>query len=144
MNPAYISKPLKRQSWPAIARFLVFGAFNYLAGNLIFTSIWWFWGTKFPYWFIALLATMTASIVSYSTHTFGTLRSHSFDRRNLAFYALVQGIGLIISSLLVPKVAQMLNINLLPVQYDWSAIFSIIGIALLKILANQTKGNEKA
>ena len=139
MNPAYISKSLRRQSWPIVARFLMFGAFNYFAGNLIFTAYWLIWGSKFPYWFIALLATITASVVSYSTHTFGTLRSRSFDRRNFTFYALVQGIGLVVSSLLVPKVTQTLNMSLLPVQYAWSAIFSIIGIGLLKILADRTE-----
>jgi hypothetical protein len=120
------------------ARFLAFGTLNYIVGNLFFTGYWWYLGTHVPYLIVAMLSTLTASVFSYFTHTFGTLSSRTFNGHNLMLYACVQGIGLIVSALLVPKVTQLLQIKLLLVQYTWSALFSIIGIILLRSLVGRT------
>ena len=141
MIPSHVSSSPQKQPSIITIRFLIFGAINYIAGNLIFTAYWWRLSAIAPYWFVALVATITASVVSYSTHTFGTLRSRIFDKRNLLLYTCMQGVGLLVSSVLVPGVSRISHIHLLLVQYGWSGLFSIVGILTLRRL-NARKGHS--
>jgi len=125
-----------QESWRLTIRFLLVGTLNYVAGNLIFTFYWWAFHHKLAYFLIALLTMLSTSLFSYSTHTFGTLKSRRFEKTDLGIYTFIQGIGLVSSVILVPRVSSIFEVHLLLVQYIWSAIYSVMGILLLKMLVN--------
>ena len=117
---------------------MAFGFLNYIAGNVIFTGYWWWLGDHIPYWSVALLTTVTTSIFSYFTHTFGTLRSRKFNSHNLAIYAGLQTLTLVLFSLSVPRLSRTLEIQLLYVQYLVSALLSVLNLIILKALNERT------
>ena len=134
MIRTFVTNSSRRESWGIALRFLAFGSLNYLVGNLIFTAYWWWLGADLPYWSVALFSTITTSIFSYFTHTFGTLRSRKFNGRNLSIYASLQVFTLIIFSLSVPRLSRSLGIHLLIVQYVVSAFLSVMNLLVLKAL----------
>lgn len=139
MTRTFATNPARRQSWGVALRFLAFGSLNYLVGNVIFTGYWWALRDAIPYWTVALVTTVTTSIFSYFTHTFGTLRSRKFNGRNLAIYAGLQTLTLVLFSVSVPRLSRSLGVHLLYVQYVVSAIFSILSLLALRALNNRTQ-----
>lgn len=134
MTRKLLIKVLKAINSIISTRFLIVGATNYLFGNLVFTLLWSLLSAHLSYLILASASTIISSLFSYASHTFVTLKEKTFIMQNFSLFSLVQLMGLIVSVLLVPRVASSLVVNLLLIQYLWSAIFSIVGVLLLKLL----------
>ena len=112
-------------------KFMAVSGFNFLVGYLIFSLVWLGLNQYVNYLFIAGIATVFASIWSFQTHNRITLERTSFKSFVSAQYMSFQVVALFLSSVIVPKAATSMDLNLLVVQLFWSLLLSLFGLVVL-------------
>jgi uncharacterized membrane protein YiaA len=112
-------------------KFIAVSGINFLVGFLIFSLTWLALNQYLNYFSIAIIATVLASIWSFQTHNRITLERTSIKNFISTHYLTFQIAALLLSSLIVPKVAITMQLNLLFVQLFWSLILSLLGLLVL-------------
>jgi|688.fasta_scaffold546678_2 putative flippase GtrA len=112
-------------------KFIVVSGINFLVGFLIFSLTWLALNQSTNYLSIAVIATVLASIWSFQTHNRITLERTSIKNFVSAQYMSFQIVALLLSSMIVPKAATLMHLNLLVVQLLWSFVLSLIGLLIL-------------
>jgi hypothetical protein len=112
-------------------KFIAVSGINFLVGFLIFSLTWLALNPYLNYFSIAIIATVLASIWSFQTHNRITLERTSIKNFISTHYLTFQIAALLLSSLIVPKVAITMQLNLLLVQLFWSLILSLLGLLVL-------------
>ena len=112
-------------------KFIVVSGINFLVGFLIFSLTWLALNQYTNYLSIAVIATILASIWSFQTHNRITLERTSIKNFVSAQYMSFQIVALLLSSMIVPKAATLMHLNLLVVQLLWSFVLSLIGLLIL-------------
>jgi putative flippase GtrA len=112
-------------------KFIVVSGINFLVGFLIFSLTWLALNQSTNYLSIAVIATVLASIWSFQTHNRITLERTSIKNFVSAQYMSFQIVALLLSSMIVPKAATLMHLNLLVVQLLWSLVLSLIGLLIL-------------
>ena len=112
-------------------KFIDVSGINFLVGFLIFSLTWLALNQSTNYLSIAVIATVLASIWSFQTHNRITLERTSIKNFVSAQYMSFQIVALLLSSMIVPKAATLMHLNLLVVQLLWSFVLSLIGLLIL-------------
>ena len=112
-------------------KFIAVSGINFLVGFLIFSLTWLALNQSTNYLSIAVIATVLASIWSFQTHNRITLERTSIKNFVSAQYMSFQIVALLLSSMIVPKAATLMHLNLLVVQLLWSLVLSLIGLLIL-------------
>jgi hypothetical protein len=112
-------------------KFLAVSGINFLAGYLIFSLVWLALSQYVNYLSVAAIATVLASIWSFQTHNRVTLERTSIKNFVSAQYMSFQVVAVFLSSLIVPKAATSMGLNLLVVQLFWSLLMSLLGLIVL-------------
>jgi hypothetical protein len=112
-------------------RLLLVSISNYLFGNLLFAALWNFFHNHLAYWEIAFVSTCIASVFSYQTQSRLILRLKMGSIVNFQYVAF-QITGLLLSILVVPAISDHFRINIIIVQFGWSALFSLVSLFLLQ------------
>jgi putative flippase GtrA len=112
-------------------KFISVSGINFLVGFLIFSLTWLALNQYTNYLFMAVIATLLASIWSYQTHNRITLERTSIKNFVSTQYMSFQVVALLLSSMIVPKAATLMDLNLLVVQLLWSLVLSLIGLLIL-------------
>lgn len=112
-------------------KFVVISGANFLIGYAIFSLAWLSLKNYLSYLPIAALATTLSAVWSFQSHNRVTLQRKSRKSFVSIQYLLFQLIALLISSLCVPEIADVLNVNLLFVQLFWTLFLSLIGLVVL-------------
>ena len=105
-------------------------AINYCFGNILFAVLWKVFGGQLNHWEIAIICTCVASIFSYQTQSRYLLRMGAttfFSPRYTSF----QLFGLLIAIAIVPSLSDYLNLDVILVQFVWSAFFSFVSLLIL-------------
>lgn len=117
-------------------RFITVSGVNFLVGFLIFSLTWLMLNQYLNYFSVAIIATVLASIWSFQTHNRITLERNSIKMFVSAQYLTFQVVALLLSSLIVPKIAISMDLNLLFVQLFWSLVLSLFGLLVLISFSN--------
>jgi hypothetical protein len=112
-------------------KFIAVSGINFLVGFLIFSLTWLALNQYTNYLSIAVIATILASIWSFQTHNRITLERTSIKNLVSAQYMFFQIVALLLSSMIVPRAATLMDLNLLVVQLLWSLVLSLIGLLIL-------------
>ena len=112
-------------------RLMIVSACNYLFGNFLFALLWTVLGEKLRYWGVAVLCTCIASIFSFQTQARFILRQSIVSFINLRFISF-QLLGLTLAIILVPRFADAFNVNIVIIQFGWSAFYSLLTLLMLK------------
>jgi hypothetical protein len=112
-------------------KFIAVSGINFLVGFLIFSLTWLVLNQYLNYFSIAIIATVLASIWSFQTHNRITLERTSIKNFVSAQYLTFQVVALLLSTLIVPKIAISMDVNLLIVQLFWSLVLSLLGLFVL-------------
>ena len=104
---------------------------NYLFGNFLFALLWGLSDGYFAYWEIAIVSTCLSSVFSYQTQSRLILRQGTESFINLN-YVSFQLLGLAFAILAVPSISRLLQMNIVIIQFGWSAFYSLISLALLR------------
>ena len=114
-----------------VPRFLLVSTINYFFGNFLFAALWLLLNKHFTYFEIALCCTFFASIFSYQMQMRFILGFHDLKTILNIRYLVIQLVGLISGSIIVPKLAESISANIILVQFVWSGIFSLGSILFL-------------
>ena len=106
-------------------RFLSVSILNYSVGYLTFAASWGLLSDLLEFWQIACISTLLSSIFSHQTQNRLILQRGGPIAIINPWYILLQFIGLLSSIVLVPSSAEIFSLNILFVQFIWSAFFSI-------------------
>ena len=117
-------------------KFVVISGVNFLFGYVTFSLAWLGLNKYLSYLPIATLATAISAVWSFQTHNRITLDKKSIKNFISVQYLLFQLMGLLISSLCVPVIADYMEINLLLIQLFWTLFLSLIGLAVLVRYSN--------
>jgi putative flippase GtrA len=112
-------------------KFIAVSGINFLVGFLIFSLTWLALNQYTSYLSIAVIATVVASVWSFQTHNRITLERTSIKNFVSAQNMSFQIVALLLSSMIVPKAATLMHLNLLVVQLLWSLVLSLIGLLIL-------------
>ena len=112
-------------------RLLSVSFLNYLFGNLLFAFLWNVSTGNFAYWKIAIISTFLASVFSYQTQSRYILKIPAETLVNLRYVAF-QLLGLAFAILAVPSISRSWQLNIVIVQFGWSAFFSLVSLFLLR------------
>jgi hypothetical protein len=112
-------------------KFIAVSGINFLVGFLIFSLTWLVLNQYLNYFSIAIIATVLASIWSFQTHNRITLERTSIKNFVSAQYLTFQVVALLLSTLIVPKIAISMDVNLLIVQLFWSLVLSLLSLFVL-------------
>lgn len=104
---------------------------NYLFGNFLFALLWGLSDRHFAYWEIATVSTCLSSVFSYQTQSRLILRQGTESFINL-YYVSFQLLGLAFAILAVPSISGLLQMNIVIIQFGWSAFYSLISLVLLR------------
>ena len=115
-------------------RFLSVSILNYLVGIFFFSILWIALENIFAFWQIVIVTTLFASIFSYQTHRRISLKTRNLRKVVDLKYLIFQFLNLILGILLIPKLSQFYEINLIIVYYFWSGFASLF---ILLILINE-------
>jgi hypothetical protein len=111
-------------------RLLVVSIANYLFGNFLFALLWIISAQRESYWVIAIISTFFASMFSYQTQSRGILRTTTQSVINLRYISF-QLFGLAFAIVVIPSISSFWQIDIIFVQFGWSAFFSLISLLLL-------------
>lgn len=117
-----------------ITTYLIVSCLNYLFGNFFFLVTWELLNQKIGYLFICTLSLFVSSIFSSITHQRFTLRRKEQYRGFSFVYVSLQLLGFTISLFLVPTISEETAWYLPAVQFAWSFVFSILVLALVKMI----------
>ena len=112
-------------------KFIAVSGINFLVGFLIFSLTWLALNQYLNYFSIAIIATVLASIWSFQTHNRITLERTFIKNFVSAQYLIFQVAALLLSSLIVPKIAISMDLDLLFVQLFWSLVVSLLSLLVL-------------
>jgi uncharacterized membrane protein YiaA len=112
-------------------KFIAVSGINFLVGFLIFSLTWLTLNQHLNYFSVAIIATVLASIWSFQTHNRITLERTLIKNFVSTQYLTFQVAALLLSTLIVPKIAISLDLNLLFVQLFWSFVLSLLGLLVL-------------
>ena len=115
-----------------IIRFGLVSALNFIAGYLIFVTLWVAMQQFATYLIIASVSTTLSSILSYQSQNRFTLNRNSLQKIISLPYLAYQVFGLFLASVTIPILVEKTHLNLLIVQFIWSLIFSLLGLVILK------------
>lgn len=116
-------------TWFGIRLFSV-SIINYLFGNIMFAILWKTCGGYLMYWQIAIVCTFLASLFSFQTQSRFILKQETKSFFNPR-YTLFQLFGLLISIIAVPALTSYSKLDLVVVQFLWSAFFSLLSLLVL-------------
>lgn len=111
-------------------RLVVVSAVNFFFGNVLFAILWKFCGSHSEYWQIAVVCTCLASVFSFQTQSrylLGVETRSYFNPR----YTTFQLFGLLIAITTVPAMSIRFKIDIILVQFFWSAFFSLFSLLVL-------------
>jgi hypothetical protein len=111
-------------------RLFVVSAVNYFFGNVLFAILWRTFGSYLEYWKIAITCTVIASIFSFQTQSRYLLRIETRSFFNPR-YTIFQLIGLLIAIGVVPAMSLYFKLDIILVQFAWSAFFSLVSLLVL-------------
>jgi hypothetical protein len=111
-------------------RLFAVSSVNYLFGNLLFAILWRYLGAHLEYWLVAIICTAMASVFSFQTQSKYLLRIETRSFFNPR-YTLFQLIGLLIAIYTVPTISSHFKLNIILVQFAWSAFFSLVSLLVL-------------
>ena len=111
-------------------RLFVVSAVNYFFGNVLFAILWKYFGNYSEYWQIAVICTCVASVFSFQTQSRYLLRFETRSYFNPR-YTTFQLIGLLIAITIVPAVSIRFKLDIILVQFAWSAFFSLFSLLVL-------------
>ena len=111
-------------------RLFVVSAVNYFFGNVLFAILWRSFDGYSEYWHIAIICTVVASIFSFQTQSRYLLRIETRSFFNPR-YTTFQLIGLLIAIATVPAVSIYFKLDIVLVQFAWSAFFSLVSLLVL-------------
>jgi hypothetical protein len=115
-----------------IIRFTGVGLLNYAFGNGVFTLFWLHLSDTLSYSIIVLFTTVLGSVFSFFTHRKFTLNNtRGKTRKKLTIYTSFQVVFLFLSIITVPKISEIFQINILLLQYIWSASVSLLGVIII-------------
>jgi hypothetical protein len=103
---------------------------NYFFGNVLFIILWRFFGGYLEYWQIAIICTGLASVFSFQTQSRFVLRIETTSFFNPR-YTTFQLIGLLIAITTVPAMSSHFKLDIILVQFAWSAFFSLVSLLVL-------------
>ena len=112
-------------------RFMAAGIFNYVFANLIFTVLWFSLGNRLGYVLVSLITAPIAITLSYTLHRLITLRGQGIEKKVDVAYFLFQFFQFLASLAAVPILAQVFDIFLLYIQYAWTILASLVGVAII-------------
>ncbi len=115
-----------------LIRFGLVSALNFIAGYLVFVTLWFAMQEFANYLIIASVSTILSSILSYQSQNRFTLNRNSLQKIVSLPYLGYQAFGLFLASVTIPFLADKTDLNLLIIQFAWSLIFSLLGLVILK------------
>lgn len=116
-----------------LRRFAISGLLNYLASNAIFTVLWVSLQKDLPYVTIAVIASVASIGFSLLVHRkitfYGEGPSNGSSRAYYGFHLSVFALSLYG----IPEISNSFGVDILIIQYIWSFLGSIVGVAILNL-----------
>jgi len=112
-------------------KFIAVSVMNFVVGYLLFSLTWLALQSYLNYLQIAILATSFAAVWSFQSHNRITLNRQSIKSFVSPQYLLFQISTLLLSSILVPMVSEVLEMNLLVIQFFWTVLLSLLGLIVI-------------
>lgn len=97
----------------------------------MFAILWTLNDLTFPYFLVAMITTLFASVFSFQTQSRFLVESRSVRVAVSPMYLAIQFFALAVGSVLVPYVSHLVSVGYITIQFVWSALISILSVIVI-------------
>lgn len=119
-------KAIKGIFAPKYLLFSLFGAANFILGNLLFLILWYRFNSNFSYVQIAFPTTIFMFIISYLVQTRVTWKNKVYSKSHMYYSLVIQVVLLLLGSYVVFEIEKVLKVEFIWAQSIWVGITTLV------------------